>query len=128
MDILGDLVGGQSCAADGTTAARNPISRIVDSLMEGSAGQQQKGRTRRSLSQGGAQGGLMVRPPQGVAPPEFVARATPEAVEAQRMQQDNIPLGPRGGAASGGGQWMGPGLNTSHQGAAFDQVCIWLGK
>lgn len=128
MDILGDLVGGQSCAADGTAAARNPISRIVDSLMEGSAGQQQKGRTRRALNQGGAQGGLMVHPPQGVAPAEFVARATPETVEAQRMQQDNIPLGPSGGAPSGGGQWVGPGLNASHQGAAFDQVRICVGR
>lgn len=120
MDILGDLVGGQSCAADGTAAARNPISRIVDSLMEGSAGQQQKGRTRRAFNQGGTQDGLMVRPPQGVAPSE--------AVEARRMQQNNIPLGPRGGAASGGGQWVGPGLNASHQGAVFDQVCIYLGR
>lgn len=71
MDILGNLVGGQACAADGTTAARNPISRLVDSLMEGSAGGQQKGRTRRAFNpqqqQVSAQGAAMMPPPPGSA-------------------------------------------------------------
>ncbi|CAM9336251.1 unnamed protein product [Discosporangium mesarthrocarpum] len=44
MDVIGNLVGSQGCAPDGTTNVRNPLSKLVDTLMEGSAGTQQKGR------------------------------------------------------------------------------------
>ena len=112
MDLLGDLVGGQSCASDGTAASRNPISRLVDSLMEGSAGQHQKGRTRRAFSHGGDQGGTMVRHRTGVEPSAFTSSAAVDAAEARGMQGGNMPLGPGGGT----------GLNASHHAAAFQQV------
>jgi hypothetical protein len=42
MDLLADLVGGRGCAADGTVAVggNNPLSRLVDVVMEGSSGSQ----------------------------------------------------------------------------------------
>lgn len=105
MDVLGNLVGGQACAADGTTAARNPLSRLVDTLMEGSAGgQQQKGRSRRAFNP--AQGAAMMRPPPGAA--------AAAAAQAQGMPGEMV-MGPDMGAARGG-QWIGPPQhrNASH--------------
>lgn len=34
MDLIGKLVGGQGCGADGTTSARNPLARLVDSVLD----------------------------------------------------------------------------------------------
>lgn len=118
MDILGTLVGGQACAADGTVAARNPISRLVDSLMEGSAGgQQQKGRTRRSFNpqQGGAQGAMAMHHPSSAA-------AAGAAAAAAHAHAQGLSRGMQGGMARpameagmgpAAGQWMGPHGNAS---------------
>lgn len=107
MDILGNLVGGQACAADGTTAARNPISRLVDSLMEGSAGGQQKGRTRRAFNpqqQVGPQGASMMHASPGAA------AAAHAHAHAQGMPR-GMPMGMPGGVEMGppmAEAWMGP--------------------
>lgn len=34
MDLLSKLVGGQGCGADGAAAARNPLARLVDGVLE----------------------------------------------------------------------------------------------
>jgi hypothetical protein len=34
MDLISKLVGGQGCAADGAVAARNPMARLVDGVLE----------------------------------------------------------------------------------------------
>jgi len=34
MDLVNKLVGGQGCTADGAVAARNPLARLVDSVLE----------------------------------------------------------------------------------------------
>lgn len=34
MDLISKLVGGQGCAADGAAAARNPLARLVDGVLE----------------------------------------------------------------------------------------------
>eukprot|EP00903_Cladosiphon_okamuranus_P005607 g5578.t2 len=96
MDVLGNLVGGQACAADGTTASRNPISRLVDSLMEGSAGGGgQKGPSRRDF---GPQqhSGRMMRGPPGAAAASAHAHTQAHA-QAQGMVS---PMMEPGGNAS----------------------------
>ncbi|CAN0062151.1 unnamed protein product [Ectocarpus fasciculatus] len=97
MDVIGNLVGGQTCAADGTTASRNPISRLVDTLMEGSAGAggQMKGPSRRDFGPQHQQGGAMMR----AHPPGAAAAAHAHAqAQAQGMM----------------GPMVGPGGNASH--------------
>ncbi|CAM9102957.1 unnamed protein product [Pylaiella littoralis] len=98
MDVLGNLVGGQACAADGTTASRNPISRLVDSLMEGSAGGgQMKVPSRRAFGPQQQQGGRpMVRGPPGAAAAAAYAHAQAHA-QAQGMM--GPMMGPRGNAS-----------------------------
>lgn len=105
MDILGTLVGGQGCAADGTTAARNPLSRLVDTLMEGSAGSQQKGPPRRAYPPGA--GGVMRAPP-----PPAVAAA--QAAQVERMSSGGphvgeMPMGAIVRPPPAGARWMGHG-------------------
>lgn len=115
MDILGTLVGGQACAADGTTAARNPISQLVDTLMEGSAGgRQPKGRTRRAFNpqQGGAQGGAMMRAPPGASAAH--ARAHAHAQGMPREAQEGLAMGPPIGAGMAPARWVGPRGNETH--------------
>lgn len=105
MDILGNLVGGQACAADGTTAARNPISRLVDSLMEGSAGGQQKGRTRRAFNPQQQVG------PQGAS----LMHASPGAAGAAAAHAQGMPMGMPTGVEMGppmADTWMGPPGNA----------------
>ena len=34
MDLINKLVGGQGCTADGAAAARNPLARLVDSVLD----------------------------------------------------------------------------------------------
>eukprot|EP00752_Nemacystus_decipiens_P016330 g14605.t1 len=100
MDVIGDLVGGQACAADGTTASRNPISRLVDSLMEGSAGGggQMKGPSRRDFGRQPQPVGIMRRPPGGAA------AAAHAHAHAQAHAQAQGMVGPM----------MEPGGNASH--------------
>lgn len=98
----------QACAADGTTASRNPISRLVDSLMEGSAGGggQMKGPSRRDFGPQQQGGGMMRRPPGGAA---AAAHAHAQAhAQAQGM------IGPM----------MGPGGNASHPQQVGLSVCL----
>ncbi|TFJ82312.1 hypothetical protein NSK_006431 [Nannochloropsis salina CCMP1776] len=38
MDLVNKLVGGQGCTADGAVAARNPLARLVDSVLETAPG------------------------------------------------------------------------------------------
>lgn len=94
----------QACAADGTTASRNPISRLVDSLMEGSAGGsggQMKGPSRRAFGPQQQQqqqvGRPMVHGPPGAAAAAAHAHAQAHA-QAQGMM----------------GPMMGPHGNGSH--------------
>lgn len=114
MDIVGSLVGGQGCAADGTTAARNPLSRLVDTLMEGSAGGQPKGRSRRPMHHN--QGGAMMRAP----PPGAAAAAAHAHAHAQGFQEGPMRPMERG-------RWIGPGggVNASHHPGqqGFVEVC-----
>lgn len=116
MDIVGGLVGGQGCAADGTTAARNPLSRLVDTLMEGSAGGQPKGRTRRPMPHN--QGGAMMRGP----PPGSAAAAAAAHAHAHAQGFQEGPMGPMER-----GRWIGPGggVNASHHPGqqGFVEVC-----
>ncbi|CAM9716459.1 unnamed protein product, partial [Ectocarpus sp. 8 AP-2014] len=96
MDVIGNLVGGQTCAADGTTASRNPIARLVDTLMEGSAGAggQMKGPSRRDFGQQQQQGGPMMR-----GPPPGAAAAAHAHAQAQAQGMMGPMVGPRGNAS-----------------------------
>lgn len=123
MDILGNLVGGQACAADGTAAARNPLSRLVDTLMEGSAGgQQQKGRTRRSFNpqQHHQSGAAIVRasPPGSAAASAAHAHAHAQGM-SRGMMQEGMAMGAPPPMGASGQQWMGPPGSNQHQ-----QVCL----
>ncbi|CBJ48315.1 conserved unknown protein [Ectocarpus siliculosus] len=96
MDVIGNLVGGQTCAADGTTASRNPIARLVDTLMEGSAGAggQMKGPSRRDFCPQQQQGGPMMR-----APPPGAAAAAHAHAQAQAQGMMGPMVGPKGNAS-----------------------------
>lgn len=124
MDIVSSLVGGQACAADGTTTTRNPLSRLVDTLIEGSAGSQQKGPPRRVPVQGEAMRGPLA------------SRAGSEAGTAAGVApvMGPVPAGPQAGAMGVGpvsqvgavgppGRWMGPvPAPHGHPAQAFPQV------
>lgn len=117
MDILGTLVGGQGCAADGTTAARNPLSRLVDTLMEGSAGAQHKGMPRRAAH---PQGGEMRAGPRAVG----AGGATSTAHAATHVQHmSSLGMVPMGHAA-GPGRWIVPG-GRGHPGVQNLPQVIW---
>lgn len=122
MDILGTLVGGQGCATDGTTSARNPLSRLVDTLMEGSAGSQQKAPARRAPIQGRA----MRLPPTSRAGGELAAAAASQVGQMPTGPHvGGMPSGPMShmGAAGPAGPWMGPPpVLPGHPGQAVAQV------
>lgn len=123
MDFVSSLVGGQGCAADGTTTTRNPLSRLVDTLIEGSAGSQQKGLPRRAPVQG-----QTLRPQPA---PRVDGETAPMPAAMPLAGQG--PAGPHVGGMRTGpagqvglvgppGRWMGPEPVLGPRGQGIPQV------
>mmetsp|Transcript_22063 Transcript_22063/g.39109 ORF Transcript_22063/g.39109 Transcript_22063/m.39109 type:complete len:676 (-) Transcript_22063:249-2276(-) len=125
MDALKALAGQQGCAADGTTAQRNPLSQFVHQSMGGPQKQQPRGpggqmaqgpggrQGMSDIDQGFAQGMGVMQGPRGPAmagqgmAPSFVQEFEQQMM-AQRGGQMPVMHGPRGPAARpmGQEQWV----------------------